>query len=250
MVRRCLAYAVVLASSSLAAYSLASAEPRAVIELFTSQGCSSCPAADKLLGELAADPSLVAVSVPIDLWDYLGWKDTLADPRNTARQRAYAHARGDRQVYTPQVVVNGSLHVLGSDKAAIEHTIKQSRQNSATLALPVTLGFADGRVSVSAPDGAPPPRGSAEVWLCGLAKAITVAIGRGENKGRTITYHNVLRRWVKLGDWNGKANAWSVPMQTLKGDGIDGIDGAAVLVQSGTVEKPRAILGATLAAIR
>jgi hypothetical protein len=247
MVRRCLAYAVVLASSSLAAYSLASAEPRAVIELFTSQGCSSCPAADKLLGELAADPSLVAVSVPIDLWDYLGWKDTLADPRNTARQRGYAHARGDGQVYTPQVVVNGSLHVLGSDKAAIEHAIKQSRQNSATLALPVTLGFADGRVSVSAPDGTPPPRGIAEVWLCGLAKAVTVVIGRGENKGRTITYHNVLRRWVKLGDWNGKANSWSAPMQTLKGDGIDE---AAILVQSGTVEKPRAILGATLAAIR
>src|SRR6185437_9593644 len=87
-------------------------EPRAVIELFTSQGCSSCPAADKLLGELAADPSLVPISVPIDYWDYLGWKDTLADPRNTARQKSYAHVRGDGQVYTPQVVVNGSVHAL------------------------------------------------------------------------------------------------------------------------------------------
>ena len=77
-------------------------EPRAVLELFTSQGCSSCPPADKLLGELSADPSLVALSVPIDYWDYLGWKDTLASSVHSARQRAYAHQRGDRQVYTPQ----------------------------------------------------------------------------------------------------------------------------------------------------
>jgi hypothetical protein len=247
MIRHYVAYAVVLAASSLAAHSLAGAEPRGVIELFTSQGCSSCPAADKLLGEFAADPSVVAVSVPIDLWDYLGWKDTLADPRNTARQKGYAHVRGDGQIYTPQVVVNGVLHVLGSDKAAIESAIKQSRQNNAALSLPVKLAFADGRISVSAPDGTPPPRGSAEVWVWGLAKAVTVMIGRGENKGRTVTYHNVVRRCVKLGDWNGKANAWSAPMQALDGDGIDS---AAVLVQGGTVEKPRAIFGATLAAIR
>jgi hypothetical protein len=82
--------------------------------------------------------------------------------------------------------------------------------------------------------------------LVGLVKAATVAIGRGENKGRTITYNNVVRRWIKLGDWTGKANSWSIPMQTLKGDGIDE---AAVLVQSGTTEKPKAILGATLAAL-
>ena len=247
MIRQYVAYAVVLAASSLAAHSLAGAEPRGVIELFTSQGCSSCPAADKLLGEFAADPSVVPISVPIDLWDYLGWKDTLAEPRNTARQKGYAHVRGDGQIYTPQVVVNGILHVLGSDKAAIESAIKQSRQNNAALSLPVKLAFADGRISVSAPDGTPPPRGSAEVWVWGLAKAVTVMIGRGENKGRTVTYHNVVRRCVKLGDWNGKANAWSAPMQALDGDGIDS---AAVLVQGGTVEKPRAIFGATLAAIR
>ena len=117
----------------------AQAEPRAVIELFTSQGCSSCPAADKLLGELAADPSLVPISVPIDYWDYLGWKDTLADPRNTARQKAYAHVRGDGQIYTPQVVVNGSVHALGSDKSAIEQAIAKSRKNGAMSLPPVTL---------------------------------------------------------------------------------------------------------------
>src|SRR5215831_15615847 len=109
MVRRCLACAAVVICSSVP-LQWVQAEPRAVIELFTSQGCSSCPPADQLLGELTGDPSLVAVSVPVDYWDYLGWKDTLADPHNTARQKAYAHARGDGQVYTPQVVVNGAMH--------------------------------------------------------------------------------------------------------------------------------------------
>src|SRR5882724_552560 len=164
MVRCCLAYAVVVVCSSVAPSSSAQAEPRAVIELFTSQGCSSCPAADKLLGELADDPSLVTISVPIDYWDYLGWKDTLADPRNTGRQRAYAHVRGDGKVYTPQVVVNGSLHVLGSDKAAIDRAIGQSRKNGAMSSPPVTVVLADGRLNVAVPDAADRPAG-AEVWL-------------------------------------------------------------------------------------
>jgi len=242
MVRRCFAVAVVAICSSAVAH----AGPRAVIELFTSQGCSSCPPADKLLGELSKDPSLVAISVPIDYWDYLGWKDTLADPHNTARQKAYAHARGDGQVYTPQVVVNGSLHVLGSDKAAIDHAITQSRANGAMALSPVSLAFADGQVKVGVAD-APGIHSAAAVWLCGLVKAVSIAIRRGENTGHTITYHNVVRSWIKLGDWNGKANSWSVPTQTLKHDGIDE---AAVLVQSGSAEKPKAILGATLAAIQ
>ena len=245
MVRRCLAYVAVVICSSVAPHASAQAEPRAVIELFTSQGCSSCPAADKLLGELAADPSLVPISVPIDYWDYLGWKDTLADPRNTARQKSYAHVRGDGQIYTPQVVVNGSLHVLGSDRAAIEQAIAKSRKNGAMSLPPVTLTFADGRLNVVVPDVAEGDTGG-EVWLYGLVKSTTIAIGRGENKGRSVTYHNVARRWLKLGDWNGKANTWSVPVQKLKGDGVDE---AAVMVQSGTAEKPKAILGAALAAI-
>lgn len=248
MVRRCLAYAVVVVCSSVAPPAFAQTGPRAVIELFTSQGCSSCPAADKLLGELAADPSLVPISVPIDYWDYLGWKDTLADPRNTARQKAYASVRGDGQVYTPQVVVNGSLHALGSDRTAIELAITKSRKSGAMSLPPVKLAFADGRLQVAIPEA--DAHAAAEVWLCGLVKATTIAIGRGENKGRTVTYHNVVRRWIKLGDWSGKANSWSIPVQTLRTDGKgDGIDEAAVLVQSGTKEKPKAILGATLAAV-
>jgi hypothetical protein len=243
MVRRCLAYAAVVICSSVPLQSV-EAEPRAVIELFTSQGCSSCPPADQLLGELTSDPSLIAVSVPVDYWDYLGWKDTLADPHNTARQKAYAHARGDGQVYTPQVVVSGTLHALGSDKAAIELAIAASRKNGAMSLLP-TLTVGEGRLNITMPDVVDAHAGG-EVWLVGVVKAATIAIARGENKGRTITYHNVARRWIKLGDWTGKANSWSIPVQMFKAANVDE---AAVLVQGGTVEKPKAILGATLAAI-
>jgi hypothetical protein len=244
MVSRSLAIAVVCLSSA-ASLSIAEAEPRGVIELFTSQGCSSCPAADKLVGELARDPSLVSISLPIDYWDYLGWKDTLADPRNTARQKAYSKVRGDREVYTPQVVVNGSVHALGSDRGAIEQAIVKSRQNAGILSLPVTLSVADGRLTISVP-GAGEPRNDAEVWICGVAKAVTVAIKRGENQGKTITYHNVARRWIKLDAWNGKEHTWTVPVRDFGGEGIDG---AAVMVQNGTVEKPNAVLGAAFASL-
>jgi hypothetical protein len=221
-------------------YGVARAEPRALLELFTSQGCSSCPPADKLLGELASDPSIVALSVPIDYWDYLGWKDTLASAGHSARQRAYSRVRGDRQVYTPQVVVNGAAHVLGSDRAAIERTIVQTDQKPDVMSLPVLLSFAASslNVTVKAKDG---EHATGEVWLCPLARAVAVAIGRGENHGRTITYHNVVRRWVKLGDWSGTDATWNVPMSEFKNDDADA---AAVMVQEGTHDKPGPILGA------
>jgi hypothetical protein len=247
MVRRSLAYAAVVACASSAALLPAiGGETRAVVELFTSQGCSSCPPADKVLGELAADPSLVAISLPIDYWDYLGWKDTLADPRHAARQRAYSKVRGDREVYTPQVVVNGALHVLGSDRSAIEQAISKSRENPTTLPLPVKASFADGHLSVSLPERSD-VRAPAEIWVAGLAKAITVVIKRGENKGKTITYHNVARRWLKVDSWSGKAGTFTVPARDLEGDDING---AAIFVQTGTVEKPTAVLGATFASFR
>src|SRR6516164_4011195 len=132
---RHIAFAAGLACTASMIPAIAGEEPRAVIELFTSQGCSSCPAADKLLGELADDPSLVAMSLPVDYWDYLGWHDTLALAGHSKRERAYARVRGDGQVYTPQVVVNGTAHVLGSDKIAIERTIAQDRKNGIRLSL-------------------------------------------------------------------------------------------------------------------
>jgi hypothetical protein len=226
----------------------ASAEPRAVIELFTSQGCSSCPAADKVLGELSRDPSLVTMSLPVDYWDYLGWKDTLALHGHSDRQRAYAGARGDREVYTPQVVVNGAVHVLGSDKAAIEKAIAETRRNSAVLSLPVTVAIADGKVTVNVPAAKDEHR-SGEVWLCPVTSKVSVDIGRGENRDHTLAYHNVVRRWVKLGDWSGKSQSFSVPLSELpKGEyTLNDIDRLDVVVQSGVAAKPGLMLGAASA---
>jgi hypothetical protein len=223
----------------------AKAEPRAVIELFTSQGCSSCPAADKLLGELAKDPSLVTMTLAVDYWDYLGWKDTLASHGHTLRQRAYAKARGDREVYTPQAVVNGMVHALGSDKAAIERAIAQSRGESASLALGIKASIAGDKLTVSVPDKADSNPG--EIWLCPITNSVPVKIGRGENRGHTVTYTNVVRRWTKLGEWNGKAQTLSVPLKDLQTGEIDSV---AIVVQSGAANAPKVMLGVTQVAVR
>jgi hypothetical protein len=225
-------------------------EPRAVIELFTSQGCSSCPAADKVLDELSRDSTLVTLSLPVDYWDYLGWKDTLALHDHSNRERAYADSRGDREVYTPQVVVNGIKHVLGSDKAAIEQAIKQTRQSAAPLTFPVTLTVADGKVSVNVPAANGEQR-SAEVWLCPITGKAQVAIERGENRGHTLAYTNVVRRWVKLGEWNGNAETFSMPLADLANAefSLRNIDRVAVIVQSGVAAKPGLMLGAATASL-
>jgi hypothetical protein len=221
------------------------AEPRAVLELFTSQGCSSCPPADRLMGQLVSDPSLIALSVPIDYWDYLGWRDTLANAAHSARQRAYARVRGDGQVYTPQIVVNGATDALGSDQAAIERAIAQTDRKPGVMSLPVALSLKDGvlNVNVSPATNAELP---AEVWLCPIAKAVPVAIGRGENRGRTITYHNVVRGWLKLGNLSG-AQSFAVPIPQIKAEGIDA---AAVMVQEGSHDRPGIILGAAYAPLQ
>ena len=139
MVRARVASSLAVACVALLISQAAGAEPRAVIELFTSQGCSSCPPADKLIAEYARDPSVIALSLAVDYWDYLGWKDTLALSGHSNRQRAYAKARGDRQVYTPQAVIDGAVHALGSDKAAIERAIRQVHDQQVPLTLPVAM---------------------------------------------------------------------------------------------------------------
>ena len=163
------------------------------------------------------------------------------------RQRAYAKTRGDRQVYTPQAVIDGAQHALGSDKSAIERAIKQVRDQSNTaLTLPVTLERTGDKLTVKVA-ASENERGQAEVWLCPFTKAISVAIARGENTGNTFTYSNVVRRWIKLGDWTGKAETFSVPVADFQNGSIDG---AAVLVQSGVASAPKTMLGAAQVAIR
>ncbi|MGZ5872990.1 MAG: DUF1223 domain-containing protein [Bradyrhizobium sp.] len=218
------------------------AEPRAVVELFTSQGCSSCPPADKIIGELAKDPSVIALSMPIDYWDYLGWKDTLADARFSARQKAYSLMRGDRDVYTPQAVVNGTAHVVGSDRAGIEGAIGATRKTDGVMSVPVSMKLTGEQITVSvAASNKGPAAAHGEIWICSISKAVPISVGRGENRGRELTYYNVVRNVLKVGDWNGNAGSWSVPLENVSREGIDA---AAVFIQDGSRERPGPMLGA------
>jgi hypothetical protein len=239
------AYSIAVVLAGLMTVEPASAgDKRAVLELFTSQGCSSCPAADRLLGELTSDPSLITMSLAVDYWDYLGWQDTLALHGHTKRERAYAAARGDRDVYTPQIVVNGAVAVLGSDKNAIESAIAKTRASAQPLSVPVTLKIDGDKLVAEVADATGATR-PAEVWLCPLTGKITVNVGRGENTGKTLTYYNVVRGWKKIGDWNGKAASFSLPLSEVTGADIDSY---AVLVQSGASAKPGIMLGAATVA--
>jgi hypothetical protein len=218
------------------------------VELFTSQGCSSCPPADQIIGELAKDPSVIALSLPIDYWDYLGWKDTLADSRFSARQKAYSHMRGEREVYTPQVVVNGSAHVIGSDRAGIDSAIDDTKKADGVMSVPVSMTLAGKEINISvAASSKGPAMGHGEVWICSISKAVPITIGRGENRGREITYHNVVRNLLKVGDWNGSSGSWTVPLENISREGVDA---AVVYVQDGNRDKPGPMLGAAYTSLR
>ena len=225
----------------------AHADPRAVVELFTSQGCSSCPPADKVMGELAMDPSVIALSLPIDYWDYLGWKDTLADSRFTARQRAYSHMRGDRDVYTPQAIINGSVHVIGSDREGIEGAILDTTRSDDVMSVPVSMTLSGEQLNVSvAASHAGSTASHGEIWICAISKAVPISIARGENRGHEVIYHNVVRNLLKVGDWDGTAGHWTVPLENISREGVDA---AAVYVQDGNRERPGPMLGAAFTSL-
>jgi hypothetical protein len=252
MIFRRFSFSLVALCLSLAATGpVAADEPKAVVELFTSQGCSSCPPADKLLGSLAHDPSVIALSLPVDYWDYLGWKDTLALHGHAKRQRAYSVARGDRAVYTPQAVVNGVVHALGSDKSAIEKAITESRSGIKPLTVPVSIKIQGDKVVVDVPAGTVDGAG-ADVWLCPVTGKIQVTIGRGENTGKELTYYNVVRRWVKLGTWSGKAESFSIALNELPNASLplQDIDRLVVMVQDGSQDKPGLMVGAATVALK
>lgn len=198
-------------------------QPRAVLELFTSQGCSSCPAADALFVELARDPNVISLTLPVDYWDYLGWKDTLAQPAFSARQKGYAHLRGDGHVYTPQAVVNGAAHVVGSDRAAI-----QAASAAASLPVRISATESDGMVRVSVPAATAGQR-TGTVFILPVSRAREVAITRGENRSRRITYANVVREMIRVGDWTGEEAKFELPLASARGGDADGY---VVLLQS------------------
>ena len=215
---------------------------RTVIELFTSQGCSSCPKADRLLGELAADPRFIALSLAVDYWDYLGWRDTLALHAHSVRQKGYANHRGDRHVYTPQAVLNGTAEAIGNKRHEIERAAATVEKKN-LLAVSVALKRGDTNIEIEVGEG---PGPAASIWLVSVLTKAPVTIERGENRGKTITYHNVVRGWIKLADWNGGAVTKSHSIAELAQGGADAI---VVIVQNGSVETPGAIRGAAMLAL-
>lgn len=217
---------------------------KAVIELFTSQGCSSCPPADALLKTLADDPSIIALSLPVDYWNYLGWKDTFSSPRNTERQRNYARARGDGAIYTPQAVVNGMIPVNGSSKEAIEQAIDQSAKTAGPRQVPVrfwqernTMNFALG---ADTPGHAPR---EATIWLGVVQMSGAVDIKNGENAGQTLTYTNVVHELIPVGIWKGQPMQVQLPRAAMMQADVQKV---VVLVQEG---RSGPIIGATMAGL-
>ncbi len=203
------------------------------LELFTSQGCSSCPTADALLRSYAERPDIVALSLPVDYWDYLGWKDTLASPKFTSRQRAYADARGDGRIYTPQVVVNGMTHVVGSRKDEIDRALAET---AAKLAKDrVSLAAQSDGKTITIEAGAAPADGRTSggtIWLAVVQPSVEVEIRRGENHGKKVTYVNVVRELTPVGMWSNKPTRIELQASAVMNSESQR---CAVLVQQGTV---------------
>jgi hypothetical protein len=191
-----------------------------VVELFTSQGCSSCPPADAVLGELTRRADVLALSFHVTYWDRLGWPDTFGLEAGTARQDAYAQWLGQRRVYTPQMVIGGRLDVVGSARGRVQDGIQLIASNApAGPELRV-----DGQTLTIGAGRAEP----ATIWLIGFDAAHDVPIARGENRGKTLRYHNVVREITKLGDWRGQPLKLELPVRRYAAEGRDGL---AILLQ-------------------
>jgi hypothetical protein len=185
------------------------AAPRPVlVELFTSQGCNSCPPADALLGELARRPGVVALAWHVDYWDGLGWKDRFSSHAATQRQYDYARRLGLDNVYTPQLVIDGAAEAVGSDARAVDAAIRQAATRNAAGPSVTLAAGADGTAEVAIGEG---PKMPATVWLIGYDRQQTTSIGRGENAGRSLTEFQIVRRAHKLGTWTGAAARFPLP---------------------------------------
>ena len=194
------------------------------IELFTSQGCSSCPPADRLLGKLARRPDIVALSFHVDYWDYIGWKDRFASKATTERQRAYARTLKQRYVYTPEMVVDGRVNRPGTTSGQIEDMLSKARRTSTMRATPKLNRMADGSLRIWL--AAQKLERAADVMLFVYDRRHSTPIARGENEGRRIDNFNVVRRFERVSSWTGAEASWTVPADRLGPD-----QGLAVLVQ-------------------
>ncbi|MBZ9672219.1 DUF1223 domain-containing protein [Mesorhizobium sp. ES1-3] len=199
-----------LALSGLAGMALAAslvsavAQPLTVVELFTSQGCSSCPPANANLIKVKDRPGVLALSFNVTYWDYLGWKDTFGKQEFTQRQVSYEPPLGHDGPFTPQVVVNGHADVVGAAPGQIEHLIAATGKTGGP-----SLSLGGGKVAIGAGSA---PGGKADVWLVRYTKGIVeVPVARGENTGRTLPHANVVHALTKLGSWSGEAKTLDLP---------------------------------------
>jgi hypothetical protein len=178
-----------------------------VVELFTSQGCSSCPPADAYLVELARRPDVLPLSIHVDYWNYIGWTDPFASKQATQRQKDYSRSLGQKYVYTPEIVINGAAHEVGSDREACNRLIESAKMRPSGPTLTVERGASgvSARVSGSA------EHGPATLWLVRYEPEHTTRVLRGENGGRELRNVNVVREWRELGTWTGKEISLPLP---------------------------------------
>ena len=204
---------ILLALAALASPAGAHPRPPVIVELFTAQGCSSCGDANELVGELAEQERVLPLTFSVDYWDYLGWPDTFARPEFTERQKAYAKRLGPREVYTPQVVIDGRKQVSGAKDDGVEALVREALE--APRDPPDMLYQLNGKIAVGS---GPRPRGGAEVWLVRYDPAeVEVEVKKGDNRGETIKARNVVHQLVRLGGWRGRPNAYRLPPAEQEG---------------------------------
>ncbi|MGJ8529498.1 DUF1223 domain-containing protein [Maritalea sp.] len=225
-----------IVSGSALAMSIKS-EPVAVLELFTSQGCSSCPPADKILSELAHDKKLITLAYHVDYWNYIGWEDTFSDEEHSNLQRGYAHQLGAERIYTPQLLINGTVDIVGSHADKIEKAIAAS-----SLDVGVSFAVEGDMLSIEIPKFDTNIE-QATIWLVPFISSVKVEIQRGENRGQTLTYSSVVKHRQIVGMWSpSNGTNLSIPMPQMLGAEVDGL---AVLVQERTAKGlPGRMLGA------
>src|SRR5262245_11593842 len=214
----------------------ANAEAPVVVELFTSQGCNSCPPADAFLGELAQRSDLIALAFHVDYWNYIGWKDPFSSPGGSQHQRDYAQSLGLSSVYTPQMVIDGSVDAVGSDRAKVNPAISTASHRKKIPVSIATTPAGGWLVTIPAAEAAQP----ATVWLAIYDRQQTTPVRRGENAGKTLTDYNIVREFRSIGRWDG--TKLDLPLDLGATD--LGQRGFAVIVQAGTIGP---VLGAALA---
>ncbi|MBY5579454.1 DUF1223 domain-containing protein [Rhizobium leguminosarum] len=214
--------------------------PKGVVELFTSQGCSSCPPADAAFRKLVNQGNVIALAYHVDYWNYLGWADTLSSKENTERQYGYAKTMGRSNVYTPQAIVNGRDHLAGADLNGINTKIDTYSSEGNGLTVPISATMRGDELEIKIGAG----QGKANVVMVYFDKEKTIDVEKGENSGQKLSYLHSVTNVETVGMWDGKATSLTLPASVLQRPQLEG---CAILLQSATADgDPAAILGATV----